>query len=154
VFRAVQSVIEADGFLAQPGADLLVTLRAELGLENSPGIEAELTAEELRESRLGSSASDYLCYMVLLAGLADGRLSDSESHLIDDFCAALAITPERRAEILAACRRAILEANVLMNLPEVISSSALARRYCAELELDGESLDAVAESILQALSEV
>ena len=75
VFRAVQSVIAADGFLAQPGADLLVSLRSELGLEGETELGADLSAEELREAPLSPAAADYLCYMAMLAGYADGQLT-------------------------------------------------------------------------------
>jgi hypothetical protein len=155
VFRAVQVVIEADGFLAQPGADLLVSLRSELMLDRPSGADlgAELTAEELRDASLSAAAVDYLCYMALLAGFADGRLSERERTVIGGFCDALRITPGRRAEIEEACKRAILEANILMNLPDVISSSELAERYSQELGLDTETLESVAESILQSLAE-
>lgn len=156
VFRAVHSVIEADGFLAQPGADLLVNLRAELGLEAArfeSVLGEALTPEEVREARLSPAARDYLCFMVLLAGHADGVVSDGERRVIDTLIEALGIPPERRAEIEAACLRAILEANLLMNLPDVIAASDLARRYCRELGLAPEVLEDVSQSILQSLAE-
>jgi tellurite resistance protein len=153
VFRAVQTVIESDGFLAQPGADMLVSLRSELNLASAPDLGDELTFEELEETRLDQDAADYLCYMALLAGYADGVLSESESAVIDGFCGALGIDAQRRAEIESACKRAILEANVLMNLTDVIASSELAQRYREELGLDEDALERVADSILQSLAE-
>jgi hypothetical protein len=153
VFRAVQSVIEADGLLAQPGASLLLTLRSELALEGLPELGVELNAEDLREARLSPAAADYLCYMALLAGYANGSLSESQDEVIGDLCEAMGIRPERREEIRAACQRAILEANILMNLSDVIASSDLARRFSQELGLDIESLESVAEMILESVTE-
>jgi hypothetical protein len=156
VFRAVQAVIEADGFLAQPGADLLVNLRTELNLEDprfETMLSTELTPEELTENPISTVARDYLCYMMLLAGYADGAITEGERRVIDKMIASLHIRPERCEEIRAACLRAILEANLLMNLSEVIAESALARRYCEELGLPSEALDSVADTILQSLAE-
>lgn len=153
VFRAVQAVIEADGFLAQPGADLLMSLREELQLHHVTDFGPDLTADELRGSGLSAAAKDYLCYMVLLSGFADGVMTDGEREVIDGLCAALDLDERRRVEIQSACQRAILEATILMNLPEVISSSDLAQRYCRELGLDGDSLEQVADAILQSLAE-
>lgn len=152
-FRAVQTVIQSNGFLAQPGADMLVSLRRELRLEESSGLAGELTPEELRRADLGPAGADYLCYMTLLAGYADGRVSESERRVINGFCDALQIAPARRVEIEGACLQAILEANILMNLPDVIASSELAQRFCQELGLGPEILEHVAASILESLAE-
>ncbi len=153
VFRAVQSVIGANGFLAQPAADLLVNLRSELRLDEMTDLGDELTAEELREGTLTPAAADYLCFMALLAGFADGQLSDNERRVIDGLCEALQIDEARLGEIKSSCLRAILEANVLMNLPEVIEASELARRYCQELDLNTDALEGVGQTILQSLAE-
>jgi hypothetical protein len=91
--------------------------------------------------------------MTLLAGYADGLLSESERRVIDGFCEALHISRERRSEIEGACLQAILEANILMNLPDVIASSELAQRYCQELGLGPAILEHVAASILESLAE-
>jgi hypothetical protein len=156
VFRAVNAVIESDGFLAQPGADLLVNLRSELDLDGAAwdaSLGTALTPEELEESQISPSAADYLCYMAMLAGLADGKISESERITIDGFCDALRLPDSRRMEIVEACQRGILEANILMNLPDVICSSELAQRFASELNVDRETLEAVADSVLQSLAE-
>ena len=40
-----------------------------------------------------------------------------------------------------------------MNLPDVICSSELAQRFASELNVDRETLEAVADSVLQSLAE-
>lgn len=156
VFRAVQSVISADGFLAQPGADLLLNLRSELNLDFSgfnEDLERAFRPGELRKFNVRPPVADYICYMALLAGYADGRLTESEAQVVDQICAALSVPDEHRVEIQGACLRAILEANILMNLPEVIATSDLARRFADELNLSAEIIEQVADAIMVSLSE-
>jgi hypothetical protein len=143
VFAGTKLVIEADGAVTDEEKDLVDSLCYALALAEDK--RPAWSIDELQK-RLGGrgrppeEVGRTMVHVAMLASYIDGRQHPSEMQVIRSIAEVFGVAPAVVEEIDRGVRRAILRAEVVERIEEVVATSPEVKRLLEELKLvDGDA---------------